>query len=368
MIKPILPAFIAALGGGSLAIGTIGGLSESLSSLLKVVSGYWSDRIRRRKPFVFIGYLTSATAKLFFSLSLIWQHMLVLMPAERIGKGVRGAPRDALIAASVARSSRGRGFGFHRTMDTTGAILGSLLTLLLIGGLALKIKTVLLIAALVAFGALIPLIPLRETAPAETEGNRLRLKLRGFPRPLNRFLIVATIFGLGNFTYMFLILRAGQLFSTGESMAMPILLYVLINASYAILALPAGILSDRIGRKSIILLGYLLFAITCLGLAAARGWPVMVLLFCLYGAFRALTDGPQRALVADLAPAGARGTALGAFHTAVGLAALPASLAAGFLWKVDPRWTFLYGAALGLVAMALLGLLCRPVQASSEES
>jgi MFS family permease len=360
MIKPILPAFITMLGGGGLAVGGIGGLTESATSLLKVLSGYWSDRIRRRKPFMLLGYLTSAAAKLLFPLSTAWHHLLALMPAERVGKGLRGAPRDALIAASVDRTVRGRGFGFHRAMDSAGAIIGSLAAYTLVAGADLPVRMILLVGAVVAFAAVAPIIAVRETRQRTVQTDSSRPRLRGLPRPFYLFLIVATVFGLGNFSYMFLILRAGEMFGPPGSLGLAILLYALINVAYAGLAMPAGVLSDRIGRRKVLLMGYGLFAGTCLGLALARGWPELVLLFALYGGYRALTDGTQRAMVADLVPAGIRGTALGAFHTAVGLAALPASLIAGALWQLAPRWTFFYGASLGLTACLLLVLLGRP--------
>jgi MFS family permease len=360
MIKPILPAFISMLGGGGLAVGSIGGVAESVTSLLKVLSGYWSDRIRRRKPFMMLGYITSAAAKMLFPLSSIWQHLLVLMPAERVGKGLRGAPRDALIAASVHESARGWGFGFHRAMDTGGAIVGSLAAYVLVAGADLSIRSILVIGGLLAFAAVAPIMAVVERPHRRDRTEPSHSGWRGLPRPLYRFLIVATVFSLGNFSYMFLILKAGDVFGPGHSLGRTILLYVLIHVAYAGLSMPAGGLSDRIGRRKVLFLGYGLFAVTCLGLSLASRWPELVLLFALYGAYRALTDGTQRALVADLVPAEIRGTALGAFHTAVGLAALPASLVAGLLWQRSPRWTFLYGAILGLTAVMLLALLGRP--------
>lgn len=349
--------FIAALGGGGLAVGTIGGLTESVASLLKVFSGYWSDRIKRRKPFVLLGYLTSAVAKLFFPLATAWQHILVLMPAERVGKGLRDAPRDALIAASAEEKTRGRWFGIHRAMDTSGAILGSILAFTLVATLAMPMRSVLLIAALVAFSAALPLFVVREQTGAVAQTKNLRLSLKGLPKSFHQFLAVATIFSLGNFTYMFLILRASQLLAPELATAIPVLLYVLINVTYAAFSVPSGILSDKIGRKKTLLLGYALFTITCLGFASTRSWLGLIAFFGLYGTFRALTDGNQRAFVADLTSPVVRGTALGAFHTVTGLAALPASIVAGVFWRLSPNLTFIYGACLGFVAVALLILV-----------
>ena len=311
-----------------------------------------------------MGYFTSAAAKLLFPLSSVWQHLLVLMPAERVGKGIRGAPRDALIAASVHETVRGRGFGFHRAMDSAGAIVGSLAAYILVIGADFPVRSILLVGAVVAFAAAAPILAVREKQPREERTEPSRPHLRGLPRPFYLFLIVATVFSLGNFSYMFLILKAREVLGPENSLGPAILLYVLINIAYAGLALPAGVLSDRIGRRKVLLMGYGLFALTCLGLALASGWAELLFLFALYGGFRALTDGTQRALVADLVPAKVRGTALGAFHTAVGLAALPASLAAGALWRLSPRWTFLYGAALGLMAVILLTSLGRPGEAT----
>jgi MFS family permease len=244
-------------------------------------------------------------------------------------------------------------------MDTAGSVLGSLLAFVFITALALSIKSILVISALVAFGAVMPVIAVKDTSPSCSFSRTLKSGLGGLPGSFYRLLAVVTIFSLGNFTYMFLILRAGQFFSSTLSVTMPILLYILINLVYAALAMPSGILSDRIGRKNVLLLGYAVFALTCAGLAFVRGWPGLVALFALYGSFRALTDGTQRALVADLVDAQVRGTALGAMHTAVGLAALPAGLIAGALWKIAPQWPFVYGACLGSLAVVMLALLVR---------
>ena len=363
MMLPILPLFITALGGTAFIVGLIGGLGDSIASILKVFSGYWSDRYGKRKPLVFSGYGVSAVAKLFLALSTLWQHVLVVRSLERVGKGLRDAPRDAIIADSALTEVRGTAFGIHRAMDTTGAIGGSLLAFLLFWFLGLEFKTILLVCAVIAFFALIPFYRVRE-AKREPQGISLGISFRALPGKMRLFILIATIFAMGNFTYMFFILRAQDFFtlevSERAAAAIPILLYVLYNTVYALSSVPAGMLSDRIGRRNVLLLGYALFGLTCLGFAFLESLPSFVILFALYGLVYALVVGTERAFAADLAPEELRGTALGTLHTSIGLAALPASLIAGALWyHIDPGATFVYGFALGLTAAMLLRVCLR---------
>jgi len=354
MVMPILPLFIVSLGGAGLAVGLIAGLSESASSVLRVFSGYWSDRYGRRKPFVASGYAASAAAKLFFPLSTTWAHILVLRPLERVGKGLRTAPRDAIIAESLASGVRGRGFGVHRAMDTSGAILGSVSAFLLYWFWGWELRPILWAAALVAFSSLVPLYFVGERR-FKPQAKTFKLSLAGLPGNLKLFVAAATVFAMGNLSYMFLILRAQELFAGRAAVAVPLLLYVLLNVVFATLAVPFGVLSDRIGRKGVLFAGYVLFASVCLGFAALSSLPAYVALFVLYGAVYALVEGNQRAFVADFDVKELRGTALGVFHTSVGLAALPANFLAGALWQyVSPAAAFAYAAALSMAAALLL--------------
>ena len=276
MIMPILPLFIVSLGGAGMAVGLIAGLGDSLSSILKVFSGYWSDRMGKRKPLVVLGYASSATAKLFFPLSTHWLHLVFLRPLERVGKGVRTAPRDALIAESIRMEAMGRGFGFHRAMDTAGAVLGSLSAFLLVWLLGLNLRTILLIAALISFTALIPLTWVREVeAPLRPKTPSLTISLKGVPVKLKLFIASATIFALAQFSYMFFILKVSSFLESvgAEYVATPILFYVLSNLVYAVFAFPSGMLADRFGRLRMVILGYLLFSATCLGFALTGGIP-----------------------------------------------------------------------------------------------
>jgi len=362
MMWSILPMFVTTIGGTGLAVGLIGGLGESVASILKVFSGYWSDKFGRRKPFVALGYGISSVSKLFFPFISAWPHLLLLKPLERFGKGLRTAPRDAIIADSAAKSVRGRGFGIHRAMDTSGAILGSILAFILFWFLSLQFRTIFLIAAGIAFLALLPLIFVKE---AKTKPKRvsLRIGLKGLERPLKMFILVATIFALGNFSYMFFILKAQKafqpLFSERMVNAIPILLYALFSTSYALLSIPTGALSDRIGRERVLTIGYFLFGLTCIGFVFSSSLASFIILFLLYGLFYAFVEGVQRAFASDLASKEFRGTALGAFHTSTGLAALPASVVAGFLWDIHPEITFIYGAVAAFVASGMLMIIVK---------
>lgn len=358
MIMPILLLFIVSLGGAGIAVGLIAGIGDSLSSLLKVFSGYWSDKTGRRKPFVALGYASSATAKLFFPLSTHWLHLAILRPIERVGKGVRTAPRDALIAESVRVGVMGKGFGFHRAMDTAGAVLGSFSAFLLVWVWGLNLRTILLVAALISFTALIPLIWVREASVRQGKPriSSLKMSFKGVPKRLKLFILAATIFALAEFSYMFFLLRvSGFLAGAGvEYVAMPILLYVLFNIVYAVFAFPSGMLADKFGRLRMVVMGYLLFAATCLGFAWSGSLPLYILLFVAYGLVYALVEGNVRAYVSELSPPPIKGTVLGAFHTSVGLAALPANILAGTLWQLSsPTATFLYGAMLSALAAIL---------------
>ena len=400
MIMPILPEFIRSLASpaeASIAIGLVGGFQESISSVLKAPAGYISDKLRRRKIFVASGYFISAIFKFFLAFSRVWQHALAFLSVERVGKGLRTAPRDAIIAESMP-SERGRGFGIHRAMDTVGAILGNIAALLFIL-YGFELKFVILLAAVIAFSSLFPLLFVKETlqkrklltadtakaaeaaeatevakaakAVASEAADRVAEKARGRRKhaPLAHFIAVSTVFALSNFSYMFFIYGAMLYFgANGESHAalvISIALYTLFNIFYAIFAIPFGKLSDKIGRFKVISAGFSLYALTCFCFALAVSltdaksvtMPLALLifsaLFASYGIVKAILEGNQRAFVADLAPEEAKATALGAFHTSVGLASLPASVFAGFLWNFSPSHTFTYGGILSSLALVL---------------
>jgi MFS family permease len=352
IIQPILPLFIASLGGGGLAVGLIGGISDGLPSLLKVLAGYWSDRLGRRKPLAVAGYVLSAVGKLLLPGASSWQQVFLLKTLERSGKGVRSAPRDAMISESAQEGGRGRGFGLHRSMDSTGAVIGSILAYLLWQG-GMSYSSIFMVAGVLSVAALLPFYRVKESFRAPN--CEVRLKLSHLSPELRRFLIIASLFALGNFSYMFFILRAQELFSGALAVAAPLLLYALFNLVYALLAMPVGIWSDRVGRRKVLALGYGLFALTALGFAAVTSLTGLIALFALYGLVYALVDGSERAYVSDLSPIGLRGSSLGLYYGAIGVAAIISSLLAGALWAWwGAEATFLFGA--GAAALAAVGL------------
>jgi len=348
IIQPILPLFIIYLGGGGVAVGLIGGLSDGIPSILKIFSGYWADSLGRRKPLVMAGYGLSALSKLFFPLSTIWQHVFILRIFERSGKGIRSAPRDAIIADSVELENRGRGFGILRAMDSTGAVIGSGLAYILWKA-GLDFRTIFMIAALVAVLSFIPLIKVKDVKRAPNAHNVLQLM--SLSPDLNRFMVIATLFALANFSYMFFILRAQQFFSGTMAVGAPLLLYILFNVVYAGLAIPCGVISDRIGRKNVLTLGYALFALVALGFAYVSSIAGLVFLFMLYGSVFAIVDGAQSAFVSDLSHSQSRSTSLGLYYGSVGIASIISGAVAGVLWQNNgAESTFLFGAVVAALA------------------
>jgi len=365
MIHPVLPKFVETLWASALAVGLVGGIGDLAQNILKAPAGYISDRIGRRKALTAAGYAISAVSKMAMPFSASWPQIMAIRAIERTGKGVRTAPRDALIAESGGK--RGKAFGLHRALDTSGAVIGSVVALLLLL-YGWSIRDIMILGALVAFLALVPLVPVKEVLrPKDTGIRRREEKHRsGLPRDLKAFVFVASLFGLANMTYMLFVLYALRFVSPPlglDRLTFAVLLYVVFNVVYAFLSLPGGILSDLIGRKKVIAFGYVVFALTCMGFttkSVASLAPAAMALFCLYGASKALIDGTQRAYASDLAPAGGRGYALGIFHTSIGFASLASGAIAGLIWDlVGVTWAFLYAAVLSAVSAVLLMALCK---------
>lgn len=352
MILPLFPLFTTeVLLASPAALGLIEGLAESAASLLKVASGWWSDRAGRRKPFVVSGYGLSTAVKPMLALATSWPHALGVRFADRVGKGIRTAPRDAIIADSSEANVRGKAFGLHRTLDTLGAVLGPALAFLLLP--LLGYRRVFLAATVPAVIAVLVLaLFVREARRGTSVGASFRAGVGSLSPEFRLFVAIATLFALGNFSWAFLILRAREMGIAAEH---AILLYMFHNLVYALVSLPAGVLSDRAGRRPVIALGYCIFGLTCVGFALATSAWHGLLLFAAYGSFRGVVEGVQKAYVADLVAPELRGTAMGAFDTSVGLAMFPSSFIVGIIWaSVSSSAAFVYGAVLSFASAALL--------------
>lgn len=356
MIFPLIPLYLCGvLGAGASIVGICEGAAETTASLLKVVSGYWSDRIKRRKPFILTGYSLSAITKPLFALATVWPLVIAIRVIERIGKGIRTAPRDAIVAESVDESVRGKAYGFHRAMDGLGSVLGALLAFILLSVTNSDYTKIFLISVIPGIAAVIFILFIKEPKGAEKEQVKkasMRVSFRALPKDLRLLIVAAMVFYLGHFGYAFLLLRAKTIGLADET---AILLYVLFYVVYVITAIPAGMLSDKIGRRPVLMASYLMFAVVSLGLIFTSNLYSILPFFAVYGVSFAMFDGVQRAYVIDFAPAHLRATALGTFHTAIGLVALPGGYIAGMLWdKISPEATFVYGLTLAIISSFIL--------------
>ncbi len=356
MVFPLIPLFMTtSLGAGAWAVGIVEGAAETTAALLKVVSGFWSDKIRRRKPFILYGYALSGITKPLFAFTQAWPLVLGVRVIERIGKGLRNAPRDAIVAESCDENARGKAYGIQRTMDGLGSVFGAVAGAALLP--LLGFEKVFLWAFLPSVLAVVAILWIREkpTTPEEqTKKITVRGSFRELPGNLRLFIVASSIFALGHFGYAFLLLRARSIGGLGDVRA--IQLYAFFYVVYSIVSIPAGMLSDRIGRKAVLLIGTFLFACTSLSLIYAHTVWQVIGAFALYGVFYAIIDGGQKAFVVDLCPRHLKATALGAFYTSIGLVALPGGFIAGLIWeKISPEATFLFG--LGLAAISFVTLL-----------
>jgi MFS family permease len=361
MIYPLIPVFLTTvLGAGMEFVGLVEGVAESTASLLKIFSGWISDRLGMRKRLVLGGYGLSTLSRPLMAAATSGWHVLVVRFADRVGKGVRTSPRDALIAASSGSGEWGRSFGFHRGMDHAGAILGPLFAFGMLGYFGWGYRTIFWWAFLPGLLSVAVLLwGVSEQVPTASTGSSLpapmRLSLAPFDRRFRLFLLLVGLFTLGNSSDAFLILRAEQ---GGIPVAHLPLLWVALHITKMTSSLPAGILSDRIGRRGLILSGWFLYALVYLGFAYATSILQIWGLFLAYGIYFGLTEGVEKAMIADLVSESHRGTAYGLYHGAIGLTALPASLFMGFLWEtIGLHAAFGFGAAMAVLAAVGFSLL-----------
>jgi len=354
MVFPLLPLFLtSALGAQAYIVGLVEGAAETTASLLRIVSGYLSDKTKKRKPFVFLGYSLSTITKPLFAFANVWSFVLFVRVIERIGKGIRTVPRDALVSESCDEAVRGKAFGLQRAMDGIGSMLGAVLAFLLFP--ILGFRDTFLFAFLPGILAVVAIIFVKEKKVAVSELNTkitIKLSLRELSKDLRIFIFAASLFSFGHFGYAFLLLRAQDI---GLSDTTAIFLYMLFYLAHSLFSVPSGILSDKIGRKKVLSMGYSLFIALAVGLYFARDIYSLLLCFLAYGVFFAMIDGVQRAFVVDLSPKHLKATALGTFHAATGLVALPAAFVIGLIWeRLSPEAAFLYGAFFALAALIAL--------------
>ncbi|MEE8347780.1 MAG: MFS transporter, partial [Dehalococcoidia bacterium] len=335
MVYPLVPLFLTSvLGAPVAAVGVIEGLAEGAASLFKAVGGWASDRLRVRRPLVFAGYAVSAVAKPLLAAAYVWPVALLVRFGDRAGKGIRTAPRDAMVADVTPVEHRGRAFGFHRAADTLGAVAGPAVALGLLAAFADNFRLVFILAFVPAIVGVALVALVKERPPVPASAGRAGIGWRGMGTGFYVFLGISLVFALGNSSDVFLLLRAKDF---GLSNSEVVLAYMLFNLVYAGVAMPAGIVSDRLGRRTVIGVGFGVFAVVYLGFALAQGAAAMWPLFAVYGLYMALTEGVGRAFVADFVPSDRRATALGLYQGAMGAMILLSSVIAGVLWDaVDP--------------------------------
>ena len=361
MIYPLLPVFLTSvLGAGPAALGVIEGIAESSAALLKLYAGYLSDRAKRRKSWIVAGYAISNIIRPLIAVVGNWVHVLLLRFLDRVGKGLRTSPRDAMIAESTPLEARGAAYGFHRAMDHGGAIVGPLAATGLLLIVHDQIRTIFLISFIPGtLAVLLLLTSLREMpsdkrSPGKT-GFSARAAWAEMPPTFRNYLLVIVLFTLGNSTDAFLLLRAQAL---GVPVALLPTIWVALHVVKMAFSIPGGILSDRMDRKKVIIAGWAVYALVYAGFGVASlQWHAWAL-FAVYGIYFGLTEGVEKALVADFAPAHLRGSAFGLYHLTVGIGAFPASLLFGLIWQaVGPAAAFGFGAVLAVLAAVLLSLL-----------
>ncbi len=354
MVYSVMPMFLLSIGASKTSLSLIEGIAESTASLLKAFSGYWSDKIGRNKPFMLIGYGLSTLVMPLYATVATPLQMLFYRFAERVGKGIRTAPRDSLVAGSVEKNETGKSFGLHKAMDNSGAILGPLLAFLILSLKPDDFRFIFLFALIPGLLGIIVLIFGIKEAKKKKEGLLGKFNFRDFPKRFYLFLGVIFIFTLGNSTDALLIVKANEV---GVKVTFIPLVYLISSIVSVALAIPFGSLSDRIGREKLLIAGFLIYAIVYFGFGFTGHIGVIIALFALYGVYSASTDGVQKALVSDLVDKNKKGTGLGMYNALLGITLLPASLIAGLLYdKINSSVPFYFGAVTAALSAILMTL------------
>jgi MFS family permease len=352
MVYSVMPLFLLSIGASKTTISLIEGIAESTASLLKAISGYWSDKIGKNKPFMIIGYGITAIVTPLYALARIPIQILFYRFFERIGKGLRAAPRDSLISGSIKKNEVGKTFGFQKAMDNSGAIVGPLIAFLLLSIFPLNYSYIFLLATIPAILGVLTIIVFIKEAKAEKKEATNKISLKQLPKKFYFFLIIIFVFTLGNSADALLLVKTSE---TGIDKSYIPFVYMIFNTVSVLLAIPIGKLSDRIGREKLIILGFLVYAIVYYFFGRYNNINIFIFLFMMYGFYSALTDGSQKAMISDIVSKDLKGTGFGIYHAVLGITLLPASLIAGLLYdKVNSNAPFYFGSAMALIATVLM--------------
>ena len=352
MVYSVMPLFLLSIGASKTTISLIEGIAESTASLLKAISGYWSDKIGKNKPFMIIGYGITAIITPLYALARIPIQILFFRFFERIGKGLRAAPRDSLISGSIKKNEAGKTFGFQKAMDNSGAIVGPLIAFLLLSIFPLNYSYIFLLATIPAILGVLTIIIFIKEAKAEKKETTNKISLKLLPKKFYFFLIIIFVFTLGNSADALLLVKTSE---TGIDKSYIPFVYMIFNTVSVLLAIPIGKLSDRIGREKLIILGFIVYAIVYYFFGRFNSINVFIFLFMLYGFYSALTDGSQKAMISDIVSKDLKGTGFGIYHAVLGITLLPASLIAGLLYdKVNSNAPFYFGSLMALIATVLM--------------
>jgi len=352
MVYAVMPLFLLSIGATKTELSLIEGIAESTASVLKAISGWWSDKIGKNKPFMVLGYFITALITPIYSFIASPLQVLYLRFIERVGKGIRTAPRDSLIAGSTQGKKTGRNFGFHKTMDNAGAIVGPILAIWVMAAFANNYRMIFLLATIPAVLGVIVILSFIKEAKKSKEDLPGKIVFKDFSKRFYAFLFIAFIFTLGNSTDALLLVKAKD--SGVSDIYIPVL-YLIFNLVSVIFSMPIGMLSDKIGRERLIIFGYLLYSLIYFCFGAYSFHYVIVILFAFYGLYSASTDGVQKALVSDLIDSDKRGTGLGLYNAVLGITLLPASLIAGVMYdKINSSAPFYFGAGMSFIAAILM--------------
>ncbi len=356
MIYSVMPMFLMSIGASKASLGLIEGVAESTASLVKALSGFWSDKAGKNKPFMLVGYALSAVILPLYAFVVSPMHVLILRFAERFGKGIRTAPRDSLIAGSVTNNETGRSFGLQKAMDNSGAIAGPLLAFGLLSLFPGNYRLIFMLAAIPALlGIVVIIFGIREVRKSKAELFH-KFRFRDFSKRFYLFLGIIFIFTLGNSTDALLLVKANE---AGIKVALIPLVYLISNTVSVVAAIPVGSLSDRVGKEKVLVVGFVIYAIVYFWFGMTSDTTAIILLFAFYGLYSASTDGIQKAFVTDIIDKNKKGTGLGIYNAILGITLLPASIIAGVLYdRTGSAAPFYFGAAMAFIASLLMIVFC----------